>query len=677
MHVVEKAFVISLPFREDRLDSFQKQFSGISCLPEIEVWPAIHGDVCCAPENWNAGNGAWGCILPDNYVNARVKSAFKGKYTGDAVEIVTRGGDRLTVTVNHPILTREGFIHAGEVKEGAYVLRYQGHADAASSVNNVDNAATTIENVFNTLSSEGPSSLSKRVASLDFYGDGRFLEGNIEVVDADPFLLNKTKVFPQFGELREQERFIGAHSHLLGSFSHFGASLPGLLTVPLPGFERSQISSALLSHGDVSQVYSLACKDAPQSASFGPLLSRRVGGNSRADAVAFGKQVNRHSTPVLHGNLRSNFRRDCPAVRFGGGASIDSTFAEKPFEHRDRESAFFAELQKRFPGLVSLDEVVKVRRFFYSSHVYDLATDVGYFACSSQSKDSGVIVSNCYRSHMNILEYCLNNRIGSYIVFEDDCHIRKDVDVEEYMASAFGELPDDWQQLYLGGQLLHTHSHAPIKLTPHLHRPFNVNRTHCFAVSRAGMLPIYQHISCLPFVGYDHIDHHLGRWHEDSSNKVYCTSRWLTGQHGSSSNVSGKSEPVEFYPDPDQLSVSHWLYDRPVCVLFRGAGPLVRASQKFLHFGNTINAMGYDVTLQDAVRFRDPGPSLSRWYGWIRGEIAREGSERLPAVFHPEITAEMLEKYLGVEVLTVEHCCDSAAVAAEVKRQFPEWRYAI
>jgi hypothetical protein len=37
-------------------------------------------------------------------------------------------------------------------------------------------------------------------------------------------------------------------------------------------------------------------------------------------------------------------------------------------------------LIERHPGLVAADDVVSVREFEWSGHVYDFETDVGYFA---------------------------------------------------------------------------------------------------------------------------------------------------------------------------------------------------------------------------------------------------------------------------------------------------------
>lgn len=157
------------------------------------------------------------------------------------------------------------------------------------------------------------------------------------------------------------------------------------------------------------------------------------------------------------------------------------------------------------------------------------------------------------------------------------------------------------------------------------------------------MLPIYQHINNFPYHQTEHFDSHLGRWHGDIRNKVYCPGKWLVGQMGSSSNVSGKTEPVTFYSDPESHALSHHLFDNPTCVLFRGSSTLLRASKAYLYPGNNLDAHGYDVTLAIAARYADPIPDINQWYQWVRSEIVRDKGKAIPCLFHPLISKEQIE----------------------------------
>jgi hypothetical protein len=248
----------------------------------------------------------------------------------------------------------------------------------------------------------------------------------------------------------------------------------------------------------------------------------------------------------------------------------------------------------------------------------------------------------CMRSHQSILEQCLNNGISSYLVFEDDAKFGPNF--MDQMKTFYDDLPDDWQQIYLGGQLVHERSHPPLKISENVYRPYNVNRTHCFAVSSLGMLPIYQHVSNLPYHNTEHIDHHLGRWHENPESKVFCPPKWIVGQMGCSSNISGKVEPTTFFRNPDELALSHTLYEAPVCAYYRGPSGPLKAAKKYLHCGRNLDAHGYDSGLTLASRFSNPVPEIYKWYNWVRSEIVREHMQAIPCCYHPRIKKEDLEK---------------------------------
>jgi GR25 family glycosyltransferase involved in LPS biosynthesis len=272
----------------------------------------------------------------------------------------------------------------------------------------------------------------------------------------------------------------------------------------------------------------------------------------------------------------------------------------------------------------------------------------------------------CYKSHLNIIEYCLNEGIPSVLIFEDDAQFTSNSN--QVFKETFEHIPEDWDQIYFGGQLLHTESRIPLVINDYILRPFNVNRTHCFALSTNGMEKVYPYISNLPFYRGEHIDHHLGRLHEDYEFKVYCPPKWCVGQHGSSSNVSGRSEEVQFYKDPVFYSQSHWLYDTPACVLFRCNKKLKESSKKYLHYGNSLTPEGYDKNLHLASKYRYPGPAITEWYNWVRSECAHPQSTKIPAAFHPFLTEELLKQAGVKNVLVLEHLSTELEIANEVKQ---------
>lgn len=155
----------------------------------------------------------------------------------------------------------------------------------------------------------------------------------------------------------------------------------------------------------------------------------------------------------------------------------------------------------------------------------------------------------CYRSHHAIVELCLQQRVESVLILEDDAVPAEDFD--ERLAVYSSALPDDWRMAYLGGQLLHTTRESPRRVNEHVYQPYNVNRTHAYALRGEGLKTVYRHLSdSESWKQRHHIDHHLGVYHEGWPTGVYCPAEWIFGQHGGRSDVNGREKPTEFWPAP-------------------------------------------------------------------------------------------------------------------------------
>ncbi|TWT68844.1 glycosyltransferase family 25 protein [Crateriforma conspicua] len=168
----------------------------------------------------------------------------------------------------------------------------------------------------------------------------------------------------------------------------------------------------------------------------------------------------------------------------------------------------------------------------------------------------------CYRSHLLILEKCLTEHIDSYVVFEDDAGFTDDF--AERFTSFVDELPADWGLAYLGGQHLYAGKHPPQKVSEHVYRPYNVNRTHAFMVrGRENMKALYRHLTWNDWHHKHHIDHHLGRFIQrryealvqgkniqKESIAVYTPDRWMVGQLPTKSNICGRKwNQTRFFND--------------------------------------------------------------------------------------------------------------------------------
>jgi GR25 family glycosyltransferase involved in LPS biosynthesis len=157
----------------------------------------------------------------------------------------------------------------------------------------------------------------------------------------------------------------------------------------------------------------------------------------------------------------------------------------------------------------------------------------------------------CLMSHLRVGQDAVHDNVSSYCVLEDDVIFHPKA--PEMLDCFMRELPRDWGQVYLGGQFLHR---EPERITPWVMRPYNVNRTHAFALSRNTISRYLQHIMHAPDyfevrayssggITVDqncfHIDHQLGRAHERRDWNTYVPTWWLAGQEGGSSNIAAQA----------------------------------------------------------------------------------------------------------------------------------------
>lgn len=252
---------------------------------------------------------------------------------------------------------------------------------------------------------------------------------------------------------------------------------------------------------------------------------------------------------------------------------------------------------------------------------------------------SGSGAWGCYRSHLQILEHCYQQRIESYIVFEDDAIFRQPFD-DDFQAF-WDELPDDWEMIYLGGQLLHEIAHPPKRISEHVYAPYNVNRTHCLAVHSRGYEKLYRHLHERMIPG-DHIDHHLGRLHESENLRIYCPHKWIVGQADGHSNISGQNNPVYFWTDPERIADrKNWRHAVPPVVFLEAPiSVAVELDSRGWHRGHWRNHENLDHGLVKAMESENPADctkEILAWYKIVLREAIEQGKECV-CLYHPRLT---------------------------------------
>lgn len=349
----------------------------------------------------------WGhnCFLPGTVVQGRVELALKSWYSGEAVEITTRNGNRLSVTGNHPILTPHGFVAAGEIRKGQHLLSYKDRVENGDGSDGREELLATsarppqarlaspfqdeqyepakIEEVFGSLADRSPSLLAP-VRPDDLHGDARLGDGYVEVVGVNRELLLDT----QAGRSDGVSDFCFASSDVSQSLVSGDGSLAtggdrvGVISPATPRRRALSLDSG-----------AIALDVCP----FGFL---RFGLASQLDASIY--ETSGESAPSdtrLPTEFQEGLAAEISARQgrdlFGGERhpprNIDphTGLPEETRESSLRDVRLAKELVDRFPGSVAADEVVEVRKFAYSGHVYDLQSPFGWIVAD------GIFCSNC------------------------------------------------------------------------------------------------------------------------------------------------------------------------------------------------------------------------------------------------------------------------------------------
>ncbi len=205
----------------------------------------------------------------------------------------------------------------------------------------------------------------------------------------------------------------------------------------------------------------------------------------------------------------------------------------------------------------------------------------------------------------------------------------------EMLERLLRELPEDWDQVYLGGQHLKEPDVIPGK--SFVWRARNINRTHAFILRRKVFGRFLQHVLHAPDYlenkGF-HIDHQLGTAHERRTWNTYVPAWWLCGQEAGASNISGRDNPRKWW-QPRRYSTGLPFiivpHDIPQADL--------NAAKPHLHPGwNLVGNTYQDIGLNACVNNPD---KLRKWLLMIANEAI--DLYKLPAIQHPNITQAEIE----------------------------------
>lgn len=294
------------------------------------------------PDEWRSEAQQWDalCFVPDQRVTARQPTVASMRYyEGDVVTIQTTSGNQLTVTPNHPILTCQGWLPAGEINEGMEVAEYTGQDGVLGRAETNDiQVPTPISEIFGSLLKSYPN-WSRRGLRQDFHGDG--FDSNVNIVSSD--------------------RSLG---------SSFAQPLQDLiLPYPLAGSVR------LPRLGDTFSLFT---------------GSRSGTGNPGSVGISLptGTTHGFHNTSHLLGQLLGT-----EGLRLTPRSHRPATTTKQSLDPSGIPTETLGDIQCRFPGQVSAVRVLHVNRRRYSGHVHNLTTQDGLIIAD------GIITHNCLHAY--------------------------------------------------------------------------------------------------------------------------------------------------------------------------------------------------------------------------------------------------------------------------------------
>ena len=328
------------------------------------------------------------CVLPDTVVEAQdVLGAYRAWYDGEVVTLTLDDGAEITVTGNHMALTRDGFKAAKSLRLGSDIVYSPLGQRACSTETNDYGRPAPIKEIFASLNvSPGMSTVGVKATTAHLHGDGRHVNGDIEIVVPDCFL--QGAIEPSVPKHLE-------HLTLATTdMEFFNLACAGNLTAMFVCMARAADSIV----GSGRNLLSF----------FGGHLGKAgdIGLALRADMGTSLHQPTADDWPAYVESLRQGKLRFPSEVSANDGCSIDgfasraggdATASQMVIDRGAVDIVSLAKLIQRFSGLITTHRVVNIKRAQYSGHVYDLQT-------FSTLYTAGPVLSNCRCSLIEVMK---------------------------------------------------------------------------------------------------------------------------------------------------------------------------------------------------------------------------------------------------------------------------------
>jgi len=332
------------------------------------------------------------CVLPGTRLEAPcgIVAGLRSWYDGQAVELTLSDGRRLAVTENHMLPTLYGFATAKNLRKGDYVFGSSDFQRGVSGHPDDNGQPAVVEEIISALSeSFGMVSAGMPISAEDLHGDGRFIQGNVDIIASDGFLecIRKAKSGEHFGQYDFSPADVrtvrlSGHSSLVHNLFRWANALDSIMG------GRREATSFLLRGLGHSEEHCFASIPQRNSDFLEP----------RCNHDALDVHAVRYCLDRLAGLICVNDGRNIygnPSFycsqheSFATGTARDSIFDQALSDRFAVDTQLLSDLIDGEAGTIEPLEIVNVDIFPYVGHVYDLQT------LSSLYIANGILSSNC------------------------------------------------------------------------------------------------------------------------------------------------------------------------------------------------------------------------------------------------------------------------------------------
>ena len=336
------------------------------------------------------------CVTGDTLISAPgVVAAIRIKYSGPIIDIRIDGGNTLSCTPNHRIMTDRGVKFAGDIQKGDKVIYDRAHAEGIHGSKDHYGLPTKAEDIFHFFADRFELFKAEPTSpGVDLHGDELFVEGDIDIVAPKSLLRGDFETL-LFQDLKDM---------FLPSSNVSDAFLPGLskstsmlvrmgLSAQSVSRFLSVFDALLFCHSGESKngalarsawLNSCAGKVAPDGSLVGPEMIR--------DFIRT-KAAGVHGDNFLDGELDRIWMLCADLAALHGRSSFvaegDALPDKSAFDWLSSPPEEVANLFLGLSSSVELRDVEFVGERSFNGHVYDLQS------ISSTYYNEGMLSSNC------------------------------------------------------------------------------------------------------------------------------------------------------------------------------------------------------------------------------------------------------------------------------------------